>query len=175
MAKLRNANAYRRIKRAYTRTSKYKKKAFIKGVPGSKIHLFDMGNLHTKFPLKFKLVAVEDINLRHNALEAGRMTATHLLAGKYGKKGFALHIHAVPHHIMRENPLATGAGADRMQKGMKNCFGKPIGRSCQVKKGKVLMSAEVPEGGETFAKEALRKASCKFPIPCKIEQVKQVK
>ncbi|MBT4114464.1 hypothetical protein HOE41_02430, partial [Candidatus Woesearchaeota archaeon] len=47
MAKLRAANAYRRIKRAYTRTSKYKKKAFIKGIPGTKIHLYDMGDLTT--------------------------------------------------------------------------------------------------------------------------------
>ena len=172
MAKLRNANAYRRIKRAYTRTSKYKRKAFIKGVPGSKIHLFDMGNLSAKFPLKFKLVAMKDVNLRHNALEAGRMTATHTLAGKYGKKGFSLHIHAVPHHVMRENALATGAGADRMQTGMRNAFGKAIGKSCQVRKGKVLMSAEVQEGGEHFAREALRKAGCKFPIPCKVLQVK---
>jgi large subunit ribosomal protein L10e len=171
MAKLRNANAYRRIKRPFTRISKYKKKGFIKGVPGSKIHLFDMGNLTADFPIKFKLIAKKEVNLRHNALEAGRMTATHTLAGKYGKKGFALHIHAFPHHVMRENALATGAGADRMQTGMKHSFGKPIGKSAHVKVGKVIMTAEVQEGAEFFAKEALRKASRKFPIPCKIEQV----
>jgi large subunit ribosomal protein L10e len=172
MAKLRNANAYRRIKRAFTRTSKYKKKSFIKGIPGTKIHLFDMGNLQAKFPLKFQLVAKKEVNLRHNALEAGRMTATHTLAGKYGKKGFAMHVHAIPHHVMRENALATGAGADRMQTGMRHSFGKPIGKSCPVRKGKVIFSVDVQEGAEPFAREALRKASAKFPIPCKVVQVK---
>jgi large subunit ribosomal protein L10e len=171
MAKLRNANAYRRVKRAYTRMSKYKRKSFIKGVPGSKIHLFDMGNLQATYPLKFKLVATKEVNLRHNALEAGRIAATHCLGGKYGKKGFSLHVHAIPHQIMRENALATGAGADRMQTGMRNAFGKPIGKSCSVRKGKVIMTANVPEGGEFFAREALRKASSKFPIKCKVEQV----
>jgi large subunit ribosomal protein L10e len=171
MAKLRNANAYRRIKRPYTRTSKYKKKSFIKGVPGSRIQLFDMGNLNADYPIKFRLVAMKDINLRHNALEAGRMAATHLLGRQFGKRGFALHIHAFPHHIMRENALATGAGADRMQTGMRNAFGKSVGKSAHVKKGKVIMTAEVPENGAHFAKEALRKASSKFPIHCKVEQV----
>ncbi|MBT3940614.1 50S ribosomal protein L16 [Candidatus Woesearchaeota archaeon] len=170
MAKLRAANAYRRIKRAYTRTSKYKKKAFIKGIPGTKIHLYDMGDLTTKFPLKFKLIAKKEVNLRHNALEAGRMTATHTLAKQYGKKGFALHIHAVPHHVMRENALATGAGADRMQTGMRSAFGKAKGLSAHVRVGKVIMTADVPENGEHFAREALRKASAKFPIPCKVER-----
>jgi large subunit ribosomal protein L10e len=172
MAKLRSASAYRRIKRAYTRMSKYKKKSFIKGVPGSRIHIYDMGNLNADYPIKFKLVAKKDVNLRHNALESGRITATHLLAKHYGKKGFALHIHAFPHHIMRENALATGAGADRMQTGMRNAFGKPKGRSAQVKKGKVIMTAEVQEKGELIAKDALRKASSKFPISCSIIQVK---
>ena len=172
MAKLRSASAYRRIKRAYTRLSKYKKKSFIKGVPGSRIHLFDMGNLTAEFPLKFQLIAAKDVNLRHNALEAGRVTATHCLAKQYGKKGFALHVHAVPHHVMRENSLATGAGADRMQTGMRSAFGKPKGLACQVRKGKIIMTANVQEKGEYFAKEALRKASAKFPIHCRIEQVK---
>ncbi len=150
--------------------SKYKRKSFIKGVPGSKLHLLDSGNLQDKFPLKFKLIATKDINLRHNALEAGRMTATHTLAKQYGKRGFAMHVHAFPHHIMRENALATGAGADRMQTGMRNSFGKPIGRSCPAKKGKVIFSVDVPENGAVHAKNALRKASAKFPIACKVVQ-----
>ena len=174
MAKLRNANAYRRIKRPYTRMSKYKRKSYIKGVPGSRIQLFDMGDLTTDFPIKYRLVATKDINLRHNALEAGRMAATHLLGRQFGKKGFTLHIHAFPHHIMRENALATGAGADRMQTGMRNAFGKSIGKSAQVKKGKVIMTVGVPENGAHFAREALRKSSSKFPIKCSVEKIEPI-
>jgi hypothetical protein len=37
MATLRKANAYRKVTRAYTRKSKYKKKGFIKAAPNHKI------------------------------------------------------------------------------------------------------------------------------------------
>jgi len=94
------------------------------------------------------------------------------LTDQLGKLGFHLKIRAVPHHVMRVNPLATGAGADRMQQGMRNAFGKPIGTAAQVKAGKPLMTAYVEERGIGVAKEALRKAGAKYPIGCRIEVVK---
>lgn len=169
MAKLRRASAYRRIKRAFTRTSKYKSKSFIKGSPAKKVTMYDMGALNKDFPITVQLIAKKGCNLRHNAIEAGRMVSNRLLASTFGKQGYALHLHTVPHNILRENALATGAGADRFQTGMKHSFGKPVGTSAHIKKGKILITACVPENGANTAKEALRKASSKFPIPCSIE------
>jgi large subunit ribosomal protein L10e len=174
MAKLREARAYRRVKRAYTRTSKYKEKSYVKGVPGSKIVAYDMGAKSTDFPYKVTLIAKKSVNLRHNAIEASRITAVKYLSEILGKMGFHLQIRAVPHQIMRENPLATGAGADRMQQGMRASFGKAIGAAAQIKEGKVIMAAFVEEKGVTAAKEALRKAASKYPIACKTE-VEKVK
>jgi len=171
MAKLRGASAYKRIKRAFTRTSKYKSKSYIKGNPPKKVTMYDMGALNKDFPLTVKLIAKKPCNLRHNAIEAGRMIANRVLSNAYGKKGYSLHLHTVPHNILRENALATGAGADRFQTGMSHSFGKPVGTSAHIKKGKLLMRACVPKEGEKVAREALRKASSKYPIPCSIEVI----
>ena len=76
-----------------------------------------------------------------------------------------------PHHIMRENALATGAGADRFSEGMRRAFGKPIGLAARVKPGQRLMELRTIEGKETFCKEAFRRAAMKFPTSCKVEFV----
>ena len=49
MAGLRKGRSYRKVKRAYTRKSKFKTKAFIKAIPPHKIAKFKMGDLLKKF------------------------------------------------------------------------------------------------------------------------------
>jgi ribosomal protein L16/L10AE len=70
----------------------------------------------------------------------------------------------VPHHTLRENPLAAGAGADRLSTGMKHSFGKTIGTACQVHKGKVIFELFLPAGEEIFGREALRVGSSKLTL-----------
>jgi large subunit ribosomal protein L10e len=168
MAKLRAAHAYRRVKRPYTRISKKRKKSFVKGVPGSKIVHFDMGAKDKQFPYAINVVARREVNLRHNAIEAARATANRHM-NSIAKGFFAIKIRAVPHHVMRMKPLATGAGADRFSQGMRRAFGKPIGKSCHVKPGKVLFSIYTEEKYINLAKRASKKIIAKFPIPCGIE------
>ena len=79
---------------------------------------------------------------------------------------YHLKINIYPHHILRENPLAAGAGADRMSTGMKMSFGKPIGLAAQVKKGQTLLSVNVDKENLEVAKQALKKASHKLPCSC---------
>lgn len=166
MARLRDASAYRRLKQPYSRVSKYRKKSYIKGNPVSKIVMFDMGDKKgaQEYPYTVTLYAKSPVNLRHNSIESARMAANRHLGTKLGKLGYSLKLRVVPHHIMRENALASGAGADRMQQGMRNSFGKPIGRSARVKTGSPIMTAYVDFKGVEAAKEALRKASSKIPI-----------
>ncbi|MBR9703247.1 50S ribosomal protein L16, partial [Candidatus Woesearchaeota archaeon] len=73
-----------------------------------------------------------------------------------------------PHHILRENPLASGAGADRMSTGMKMSFGKPIGLAAQVRKGKKIIEISVDPQNVATAKLALKRAASKFPCACRI-------
>jgi len=167
MAKLRKWCAYRTIERPYTRFSKYRKKAFVKARPGKKIIKFDMGDVKggfEKFEFVYELVSKELTNVRSNAIEAARITALKKLEKKLGRFGFYFRIKMVPHHALRENPLAAGAGADRLSTGMKHSFGKIIGTAARIEVGKVLMEIYVNKDGEEVARLALKSAYKKLPI-----------
>jgi len=168
MAKLREAGAYRRIKRPYVRTSKLRTKSYVKGAPHIKIAQYDMGDTKRTFPYELQLISDVAQQVRDNAIEAARQTSVRYMELE-AKTGWAMKIRAVPHHIIREKALATGAGADRFQQGMTLSFGKPSGHAAQLKKGKVLFSFFVDKDKIAFAKEAARKARGKFPMHCSVK------
>ncbi len=167
MAKLRKFVAYRRLERPYTRFSKYKGKGYVKARPGKKVIKYDMGDLKPtkeKFPVIAKVISKDSLQVRANAIEACRVQVLRILEQGLGKTGFYFRIRMVPHHVLRENPLAAGAGADRLSTGMKHSFGKPIGTAAQIKKGKVLMEVWAPEGKEGIVREALESGIKKLPL-----------
>lgn len=172
MARLRPAKCHRRIKGpAYTRTAKkVAKKAFITGVPGSKIHIFDLGDKQNgpKHPFMVSLVSTEQKQLRHNQLEAMRVVLNRYLSKKLGKMGYYLKVRVHPHHVLREHSLATGAGADRFSSGMAKAFGKPVGRAARVKSNQKIASIFVPESGVAAAKTAVSRAKHKLSAKSRI-------
>ena len=163
MVKIRKGCAYRRIERPYTRKSKYRKKSYVRACPVSKVVRYHMGNLKKEFDTTYELVSKEALQLRHNCLESARLTANRTLEKAHGKVGFRLVLRPFPHHILRENPLAAGAGADRMSTGMKRAFGKPIGIAAQVRERQIILTAEVDKVNAVTARRALKKASQKLP------------
>jgi large subunit ribosomal protein L10e len=166
---LRPAKCYRKLERPYTRQSRSKpRKSYIKGVPDKKIHKFEMGDPKKAYHLRAYLVSERGVQVRHNALEAARIAANKHLEVNVGKENFFIKVLIYPHHIMRENALATGAGADRFSEGMRRAFGKPIGLAARVRPNQRLMEVRLEAGKESFAKEALRRASAKFPTPCRV-------
>lgn len=171
MARLRPASSYRRLKRPYTRVSKFKKYSYVRGIPGCKVVMFDVGNKSREFPYSVLLTAKKQINLRHNAIEAARVTATKHIESVVGKDNFHLKVRAVPHHVIREHSMATGAGADRFSTGMARPWGKPSGLSARIRVGAPLIQIFVEKDGIDHAKEALRKAASKFPIGCSQEVI----
>ena len=131
MARLRKFKAYQRLERPYTRISKYNKKNFVRGgYPHMKVIKFDMGNIKGEFDTVLRLNSTRAMNVRHNALEAARITSNKMLDTRI-PKNYHLKIKTYPFHILRENPLASGAGADRMSTGMKKSFKKTI-PNCQM-------------------------------------------
>lgn len=167
MAKLRKWSAYKTIERPYTRWSKVRGKAFVKSRPGKKVIKFDMGNLKegpSYYPLSMILVSKELGNVRSNAIEAGRIALLKRLEAKFGREGFYFRVGITPHHVIRENPLAAGAGADRLSTGMKHSFGKTIATAAIVEKGKSVYEVYCPIEGESHVREAFRVASKKLPI-----------
>jgi large subunit ribosomal protein L10e len=162
MAGLRKACCYRRIKRAYTRKSKYKYANFVKAVPFSKIVRYEMGDLKKQFSYRVDLVSRDNVQVRHNALESCRQIVNRNLIAGCGNN-YKLQVRAYPHHVLRENKMLTGAGADRVQTGMQLAFGRAVGIAAQVRMGKVLMSASVDEGSIEAAKKSLQKAKPRLP------------
>lgn len=162
MAKIRKGVAYRKLERAYTRRSKYKAKSYVRASPASAVVRYRMGNPTATFPHVYHLVSQADLQIRHNAIESARVACLRILESQAGKNGFTFQIRIYPHHILRENPLASGAGADRMSTGMQLSFGKPIGIAARVHKGKSIFTLTVPEEHRTIARTALKSASYKF-------------
>jgi len=167
MAKLRKWIAYRKVERPYTRWSKSRKKAFVKSRPGKKVIKFDMGDLvggADQFDLKLQLISRDLAQVRANAIEAARITSLRPLEAQLGRAGFYFKVLMHPHHVIRENPLAAGAGADRLSTGMSHAFGKTIATAAQVEEGKVLMELCLPKEKEALGRLALSKASKKLPV-----------
>ena len=168
MVGLRPGRCYRKVKRAYTRRSKYKNKGFIKSVPAIKIVKFDMGDLKKKFSKEVNLISREPLQLRQNAVESSRLVVNRILI-KDLNKNYHLKIRIYPHHVLRENKMLTGAGADRMQSGMQKSFGKPMGISSRIKKGQIIFSVYVDKKDIDIARDALKKAIPRLPCKCSIE------
>ncbi|MBS3137277.1 50S ribosomal protein L16 [Candidatus Woesearchaeota archaeon] len=168
MARARKAVAYRRIKRPYTRKSKYRELSYVRASPVSKVVRYDMGETKKKFPITLELISDANLQIRHNAIESARLTGNRLLEKKLGKNGFFMQLRMFPHHILRENPLASGAGADRMSTGMARSYGKAIGIAAQITQGKVLFVVGVEEKDIEIGKKALLRAQYKLPCHCRI-------
>ena len=173
MASLRKASAYsKKLARPFTRKSKNRKKAYIKTVPGSKIVKFEMGKpklfREGKFGYAIKLIATERVQVRDNALEACRTLVNKGLDKELqGKYYFSIKV--FPHHILRENKTAAGAGADRLSSGMKHSFGTVIGRSAMVSPGQTILFAAVPtEKNASFARKIMGMVKPKIPGKTKV-------
>ena len=163
MARLRKFVAYRKVERPYTRISKFRKKSFIRASPNLKIVRFEMGDPKKAFDYTLELVSKTDLQIRHDAIESARQTSNRVLEKELGKMGYFMKIMIYPFHVLRENPLASGAGADRMSTGMKKSFGKAIGAAAQVKKGQKVCIVRVNKDGLKTAKSALKRVSKKIP------------
>ncbi len=159
---LRPSRAYRHFSGpAYTRTK------YMKGIPGSRIISFDHGDPNGDFPIVMSLVSEVKGQIRHNALEAARIAANRVLEGKAGRGNYHFKIRVYPHQVLRENPMAVGAGADRISDGMRRAFGKPIGTAARVQVGQKVITVRVGKEFVAEAKEALRRAGLKLPLVCR--------
>ena len=166
---LRPGKCYRGHQRAYTRIATHvPRKSYVKGVPKGKIAEFE-GGTKANYTNVIFLVAKRNVQIRHNALESARVTAIQLLEKGMGKGNtYFFKIRVYPHQILRENAMATGAGADRFQTGMRQRFGKPISTAAKVFEGQKVLEVRVNKGQIEVAKHALLKARYKLPTPCRI-------
>ena len=109
------------------------------------------GNTELHFG-EYGLQAMEGAWITQQQIEAARVAMT-----RYMKRGGKVWINIFPHLSLTKIPLET-----RMGKGK----GQPEVWVAVVKKGKIMF--EVGGVAEEIAREALRLASHKLPITCKI-------
>ncbi|UCD93020.1 MAG: 50S ribosomal protein L16 [Methanobacteriota archaeon] len=161
---------YREIRgQAYTR------KEYMGGIPGNRIVQYEMGNAQGEFPVQVILIAKEQCQIRHMSLEAARIAANRYIQKRAGVANYHLKIVVYPHHVLRENKIAVGAGADRISDGMRGSFGSLVGTAARVKSGQKLIIIRTLESNIKHAKDALRKAGIKMPSPCRIEVLRDGK
>jgi len=170
---LRKASSYSKWPaRPYTRKSAKKAKSYIKTVPPQKVVKFHMGNIsgydQGKFSTIISVVSTERVQLRDNALEAARQSIHKDLETEcLGQYYFAVKVY--PHHILRENKMLTGAGADRMQTGMTQSFGATMGRAALVHPNKtIFLIAANSDKTIRIAREAIAKIKAKLPCSTRI-------
>jgi len=167
MARMRKFCCYRDHKRAYTRWSKYKKLCYVAARPANKISRYT-GGTQENFTVKIHLVAKSDLQIRDAALESARQTSNRVLEGALGKAGYFFQMRCFPHHILRENPLASGAGADRLSTGMAHNYGKPIGIAARIFEGQPIFTIKTYKEHIPLARRAMKRASYKLPCKCSI-------
>lgn len=149
----------------------YTRREYITGIPGSKIAQHKMGDVgedEDNYPVQISLVLEEECQIRHGALEASRLSANRFLLKNIGETGYKMILRKFPHHVLRENKQATGAGADRVSDGMRQAFGKPVGTAARIQNGERLFTAWCEVEDADAVKDAFRRAYNKVSPPCRI-------
>ena len=150
----------------YQKGKPYPKSRYNRGVPDSKIRIYDIGKkkaAYNEFPCCFHLMSGEKEQVSSEALEAARIAVNKYMTTKAGKDAFHMRVRVHPWHVLRINKMLSCAGADRLQTGMRHAFGKPIGKAARVSIGTMLLSIRVTPANAKHAQEALRRAKMKFP------------
>lgn len=150
----------------YCKNKPYIKSRYLRGVPESKLKIYDTGAKKSGvdvFPCVVHMFSDEREQVSSEALEAARIAANKYLVKNAGKTAFHIRMRAHPFHVLRINKMLSCAGADRLQSGMRHAFGKPAGLVARVKIGQILISVRCKEAHVPVAVEALRRSKFKFP------------
>ncbi|MBN2228009.1 MAG: 50S ribosomal protein L16, partial [Candidatus Thorarchaeota archaeon] len=120
------------------------------------------------FEVEMSLIGLERCQIRHQALEAARVAANRDLTKKAGRLNYHLRIRVKPLQYLRENKMISGAGADRVQDGMRKAWGKVIGSAARIKPNQAIATVRINRQHIKVGMVALKKAAAKMPTPCKI-------
>ena len=149
----------------YQKNKPYIKSRYCRGVPESKIRIYDVGNKAASvdlFPFVAHLVCDEKQQISSEALEACRVAINKYLTKNIGKDSYHIRVRAHPFHVLRANKMLSCAGADRLSSGMRHSYGKPIGVAARVNIGQILVSVRAKDSHEKFVIEAIRRGKFKF-------------
>lgn len=108
------------------------------------------------------------IQISSNTLEAIRITINGVLTRKIGRQNFRLRIRPKPFQKIRENRMLAFAGADRVQSGMRNSFGRSMGVAARVRAGQIIVDVGTSIKDLPIVRDRLRVSSMKISCSCQI-------
>ncbi|MFN7991266.1 MAG: 50S ribosomal protein L16 [Candidatus Micrarchaeia archaeon] len=147
---------------AWTRYSRSKpRKSFIKAMPHADLHQFRMGVQKADYDCVMSLRSDGPVIIRDNAIESARQSSNKYLE-KVAPGAYYFAVRVYPHHIIRENKMIAGAGADRLQKGMRQAFGRPTDRAARLGLGTDLFTVYTYKANADHVKTALIRARMKL-------------
>eukprot|EP01120_Amphizonella_sp_Union-15-10_P001410 TRINITY_DN1148_c0_g1_i2.p1 TRINITY_DN1148_c0_g1~~TRINITY_DN1148_c0_g1_i2.p1 ORF type:complete len:214 (-),score=25.17 TRINITY_DN1148_c0_g1_i2:73-714(-) len=150
----------------YQKNKPYPKSRYCRGVPDAKIRIYDLGKKKAdvdEFPYCVHLISLEKEQISSEALEAARISANKYISKHGGKDSFHMRVRLHPWHVLRINKMLSCAGADRLQTGMRQSFGKPTGVVARVDIRQIMISIRVKQINVVHVIEALRRCKYKFP------------
>jgi len=151
--------------------SRSHRKEYVRGGAEPKIRFFDTGNLEKSldsWDLSIGLKSKKQVQISNFALEAIRASINRRLQKYIGRQNFHIRVRPHPHHIFRENKMMAFAGADRLQTGMRNSFGRCIGTLARVRANQVIVEIFCDFKYKDQIIDALRIASYKLPCQTKM-------
>ena len=110
----------------------------------------------------------KQIQISSNALEAIRVTINSALQKTLGRTNFRFRVRPKPFQKYRENRMLAFAGADRVQSGMRNSFGRSTGVCARVKAGSIICDVGISLKDIHTVRDRLRVASMKIPCSCQV-------
>lgn len=146
----------------WTRYSKRRpRKSFVKAMPHLSLLVYEMGSRKQPFDYTYDLVADVDVQLRDNTLEAARQAANKYLE-KMIPNLYFFKVRVYPHNVIRENKMIAGAGADRLQKGMRKSYGRSTDRAARIDRGQPVFTINIAKENASHIEEAFRRARRKM-------------
>lgn len=158
----------------HKRSSNHRRE-YARGGTQSKIQRFWGGNKDIPWDdweIVVGLKVDKQVQISSNALEAIRITINTPLQKYLGRNGYRMRVRSKPFQKYRENRMLAFAGADRIQSGMRNSFGRPAGVCARVRAGAVILDVATSLKNLPLVRKRLKIAGMKVSCSCSIIVIK---
>lgn len=153
-----------RVRGYQRKRSRSHRKEYVRGGADPKIRLYDVGNRKKKladYDVVLGMLSRLPRRYSHLTMEAIRISVNRRLADNAGKEAFHMRVCLHPYMTYREHAMMAFAGADRLSSGMRQSFGRPVGRCVPCKANQLIMMIGVDMKDVELCKEAMRIAGTK--------------
>jgi len=158
----------------YKRSSN-RRREYARGGAQSKIQRYWGGAKEVpwnQWELTIGLKVDHQVQISANTLEAVRITINSALQKYLGRTNYRFRVRPKPFQKYRENRMLAFAGADRVQSGMRNSFGRSTGVCARVRAGQIICEVGTHLKNLPLVRDRLRVASMKISSSCSIVVIK---